>query len=139
MKLVRQKSWLILLLSIFCFSVTSFSQGVTGIWRGYFIADNGYQYKLEFQVKQNPSAAVAGVSYSWQDDIRFYGKATMTGNYIGTSKNFRIREIKTVEVRTGGLGGGTCIMNYDLQYSRSGNEEFFRRNLPGQTRSERRS
>ena len=124
MKLVRQKSWLILLLSIFCFSVTSFSQGVTGIWRGYFIADNGYQYKLEFQVKQNPSAAVAGVSYSWQDDIRFYGKATMTGNYIGTSKNFRIREIKTVEVRTGGLGGGTCIMNYDLQYSRSGNEEF---------------
>ncbi|WP_276502282.1 hypothetical protein [Terrimonas pollutisoli] len=124
MKLVRQKSRLILLLSVFCFSVTSFSQGVTGIWRGYFIADNGYQYKLEFQVKQNPSAAVAGVSYSWQDDIRFYGKATMTGSYIGSSQNFRIREIKTVEVRTGGLGGGTCIMNYNLQYSRSGDEEF---------------
>ena len=46
----------------------------------------------------------------------------MTGNYIDNSENFRIREIKTVEVKTD--GGGTCIMNYDLRYSRSGKEEF---------------
>ncbi len=72
---------------------------------------------------QNKDQAVSGVSYSWQDDIRFYGKATMTGNYMGTSQNFRIREIKTVEVKSYG-GGGTCIMNYDLHYSRSGKEEF---------------
>ena len=65
---------------------------------------------------------MSGVSYSWQDDIRFYGKATMTGNYLDNSQNFRIREIKTVEVKT--MGGGTCIMNYDLRYSRSGKEEF---------------
>lgn len=104
-------------------SFHSFSQqSVTGIWRGYFIADNGYQYKLEFQVRQNASFAVTGVSYSWQDDIRFYGKATMTGNFMDNSQNFRIREIKTVEVKT--MGGGTCIMNYDLRYSRSGKEEF---------------
>lgn len=122
MKRIRQKNGLLLLLFLSAFSFTSFSQSVTGIWRGYFIADNGFQYKLEFQVKQNASFAVGGVSYSWQDDIRFYGKATMTGNYIGSSQNFRIREIKTVEVKT--EGGGTCIMNYNLKYSRSGKEEF---------------
>lgn len=42
---------------------------------------------------------------------------------MGNSKNFRIREIKTVEVKSYG-GGGTCIMNYNLHYSRSGKEEF---------------
>lgn len=122
MKRMLLKKRLLLLVFICAFSFPSFSQSVTGIWRGYFIADNGYQYKLEFQVKQNASFAVSGVSYSWQDDIRFYGKATMTGNYIDNSQNFRIREIKTVEVKT--PGGGTCIMNYDLKYSRSGKEEF---------------
>ncbi|MEP7372972.1 MAG: hypothetical protein ABI675_06240 [Chitinophagaceae bacterium] len=122
MERIRQKNGLLLLFFLGAFSFFSFSQSVTGIWRGYFIADNGYQYKLEFQVKQNTNYAVGGVSYSWQDDIRFYGKATMTGSYIGNSQKFRIREIKTVEVKT--EGGGTCIMNYDLEYSRSGKEEF---------------
>ena len=122
MKRIRLKNGLLLLFFLGAFSFHSISQSVTGIWRGYFIADNGYQYKLEFQVKQNVSYAVSGVSYSWQDDIRFYGKATMTGNYVDNSQNFRIREIRTVEVKT--EGGGTCIMNYDLKYSRSGREEF---------------
>ena len=125
----RQKN-LLLLFSICAFTITSFSQSVTGIWRGYFIADNGYQYKLEFQVKQNTKAAVTGVSYSWQDDIRFYGKATMTVSYIGDYQNFRIREIKTVEVKSEG-GGGTCIMNYNLQYTKSGKEEFLEGNYLG--------
>jgi hypothetical protein len=123
MRRIRQKNWLLLIFLACAFSFSSFSQSVTGIWRGYFIADNGYQYRLEFQVVQNKSSSVTGVSYSWQDDIRFYGKATMTGSYMITSENFRIREIKTVEVKTYG-GGGTCIMNYDLHYSKSGKEEF---------------
>lgn len=124
MERIALKYRLLLLLISCAFSFNAIAQGVTGIWRGYFIADNGYHYRLEFQVIQNNKTyAVSGVSYSWQDDIRFYGKATMTGNYIGNSKNFRIREIKTVEVKSY-TGGGTCIMNYNLQYSRSGNEEF---------------
>jgi hypothetical protein len=118
---MRLTNWLSFLFVTLTFQ--SFSQqSVTGIWRGYFIADNGYEYKLEFQVKQNASYAVSGVSYSWQDDIRFYGKATMTGNFLDNSQNFRIREIETVEVKT--MGGGTCIMKYNLRYSRSGKEEF---------------
>jgi hypothetical protein len=122
MKRIRQKNGLLLLLFLSAFSFNSFSQSVTGIWRGYFISGDGYQYKLEFQVIQNADLAVGGFSYSWQDDIRFYGKAKMTGNYVNTSNNFRIREIKTVEVKS--EGGGTCIMNYNLKYSRSGREEF---------------
>lgn len=103
------------------FPLLAFSQSVTGIWKGYFISENGDNYKLEFQVKQNTSA-VSGVSYSYLD-IRFYGKATMTGSFVKTSSNFRIREIRTVEVKSSTYGG-TCIMNYDLQYTRSGKEEF---------------
>lgn len=100
----------------------SSAQNITGIWKGYFISDAGEYYKLEFQVEQSSSSAVKGVSYSYLD-VRFYGKATMTGNFIQTSSSFRIREIKTVEVKST-LGGATCIMNYNFQYSKSGKEEF---------------
>ena len=102
--------------------LTSSAQDITGIWKGYFISDAGEYYKLEFQVAQNESSAVTGVSYSYLD-VRFYGKATMTGNFINNSSSFRIREIKTVEVKST-LGGATCIMNYNFQYSKSGKEEF---------------
>lgn len=97
------------------------AQDVTGIWKGYFITESGEYYKLEFQVLQNGKSAATGVSYSYLD-VRFYGKATMTGNFINNS-SLRIREIKTVEVKST-LGGGTCIMNYNLTYSRSGKEEY---------------
>lgn len=121
MKPFCQKSRLFLFLAC-TLPLSLFSQSVTGIWSGYFISDNGENYKLEFQVKQNTSYSVSGVSYSYLD-IRFYGKATMTGTFIKDSRNFRIREIRTVEVKNTGYGG-TCIMNYNLQYSRSGKEEF---------------
>ncbi|MET0393285.1 MAG: hypothetical protein ABW019_09095 [Chitinophagaceae bacterium] len=111
--------------------VLSFSQDVTGIWRGYFISESGENYKLEFQVKQNASQVVSGVSYSYLD-VRFYGKATMAGNFTKSSKNFRIREIRTVEIKSLGYGN-TCIMNYNLTYSRSGKEEFLEGSYLGKT------
>jgi len=104
------------------FSLLVPAQDVTGIWKGYFITETGDYYKLEFQVLQNGNSAATGVSYSYLD-VRFYGKATMTGNFVRNSSSFRIREIKTVEVKSS-LGGGTCIMNYNLSYSRSGKEEY---------------
>ncbi len=115
---------LLTLVFLWAFQFSSFSQEVTGIWRGYFIGSGGDRYRLEFQVGQSPNGKVSikGVSYSWQDDKRFYGKATMTGSYVNDSKNFRIHEIQTVEVEN--PLGTTCIMNYDLIYSRSGREEF---------------
>lgn len=122
MKRIAQKDCLLAILFILHLPFASFSQDVTGIWRGYFISERGEQYRLEFQIKQNQTFAVTGVSYSYLD-VRFYGKATMTGSFVKLSKNFRIKEIKTVEVKSI-TGGGTCIMNYDLVYSTSGKEEF---------------
>lgn len=128
MKQLCQKILWVLILSC-AVSIPSFSQSVTGIWRGYFIADNGDQYKLEFQVKQDKIYAVTGVSYSYLD-VRFYGKATMTGSFVKSSKVFRIREIRTVEVKQQGFGS-VCIMNYDLKYSKSGKEEFLQGTYQG--------
>jgi hypothetical protein len=99
----------------------SHAQSLTGIWRGYFITESGERYKLEFQI-DNSSNFSKGVSYSYLD-VRFYGKATMTGSYSKPGKNLKIREIKTVEVKNM-TGGGACIMNYNLIYSKSGREEF---------------
>ncbi|MGQ0737944.1 MAG: hypothetical protein ACT4OJ_02685 [Bacteroidota bacterium] len=108
------------LVACHCFYLSA--QEVTGIWKGYFITESGEYYRLEFQVLQKGSSGTTGVSYSYLD-VRFYGKATMTGNFIKSSSTFRIREIKTVEVKST-MGGGTCIMNYNLSYSKSGKEEF---------------
>jgi hypothetical protein len=110
------------LILILLFSNQSTAQQLTGIWKGYFISDDGDYYKLEFQIAQNGSYGVTGVSYSYLD-VRFYGKASMTGSFIKSSSSFRIREIKTVEVKSS-LGGATCIMNYNFTYSKSGKEEF---------------
>lgn len=114
----------ILLTSQFLLGFTTFSnaQNIDGIWRGYFITDDGDQYRLEIQVKRNASNAVQGVSYSYLD-VRFYGKATMTGTYDKAKKKLRVYEIKTVEIKSS-TGDGAAIMNYDLQYSKSGKEEF---------------
>lgn len=114
----------ILLTSQFLLGYTTFSQAqnIDGVWRGYFITDDGDQYRLEIQVKRNAANAVQGVSYSYLD-VRFYGKATMTGSYDKVHKKIRIHEIKTVEIKSS-TGDGASIMNYDLQYSTSGKEEF---------------
>ena len=98
------------------------AQNLTGIWRGYFVTNDGEKYKLEFQVNIPSSTFSSGVSYSYLD-VRFYGKATMTGSYNESSKNLKIREIKTVEIKNMN-GSGACIMNYDLFYDKSGKEEF---------------
>src|SRR6185436_3523524 len=116
------KLFLVILLLIPFAPASSWCQDVTGIWKGYFITESGEYYKLEFQVAQNSSYGVTGVSYSYLD-VRFYGKATMTGTFIKTSSSFRIKEIRTVEVKSS-MGGGTCIMNYKFNYSRSGKEEY---------------
>lgn len=113
------------LISLFFICGTLFAgkaQDVSGIWKGYFISDGGEYYKLEFQVAKIGGYSMKGVSYSYLD-VRFYGKASMTGSYISTSKNLLIKEIKTVEVKST-MGGATCIMNYNLKYSKSGKEEF---------------
>jgi hypothetical protein len=107
------------------------AQNVTGIWRGYFITETGDEYRLEFQVDQNKSLSVSGVSYSYLDK-RFYGKATMSGNFDVKNKSFQIQELRTTEVRNLG-GGGTCLMNYKFSYAKSGKEEFLEGSYVGKS------
>jgi hypothetical protein len=107
------------------------SQNLTGIWKGYFTTDDGQHYTLEFQVSQDDKNLVKGVSYSYGTDIKFYGKAAMTGRYALQDKSFTIQETKTIEVKS--AGGGTCIMNYRFTYSRSGKEEFLEGSYVGKS------
>ncbi|HEY1872049.1 MAG TPA: hypothetical protein VGG71_13390 [Chitinophagaceae bacterium] len=118
--------------SLLSFCFFSSAQDITGIWNGYFIADGGGQYKLEFQIKSDPSEGVTGVSYSWGSNISFYGKATMSGSYDKGGKKFQIQELRTVEVKNP-LGGGTCLMKYFFTYDKSGNEEFLEGTFVGRS------
>jgi hypothetical protein len=118
-KIVRKLTVLSLLLLA---TTTSFSQDLSGIWRGYFITDDGEQYKYEVQLDQSKKAGSSGVTYSYLD-TRFYGKATFTGNYTKASNAALVQEIKTVELKMAG-GSVACIMKCRLVYSRSGKEEF---------------
>jgi len=117
---------------IFNFSA---AQDLTGIWKGYFITDVGEQYKLEFQIKQDNPSSVTGVSYSYLD-VRFYGKATMTGSMDRSDKKFQIQELRTVEVKSLG-GGGTCLMKYIFTYDKSGKEEFLEGTFVGKSEDRR--
>jgi hypothetical protein len=123
------------LLLIYLFPICLFSSAqdldLTGIWKGYFITDGGEQYKLEFQIKQNNPASVTGVSYSYLD-VRFYGKATMTGSLNRAEKQFQVQELRTVEVKNMG-GGGTCLMKYIFTYDKSGREQFLEGTFVGKS------
>lgn len=104
------------------FSIQLNAQDLTGIWRGYFITDNGLQYRFEVQIIQSGKNTLSGVTYSYQDKS-FYGKSTMTGNFTSASGNALIQEIKTIEVKMQ-TGHMTCIQKCLLNYARSGREEF---------------
>jgi hypothetical protein len=103
-------------------SIIVSAQDITGIWRGYFITNGSEHYKFELQIDQSKSNRISGVSYSYLD-TRFYGKATLTGNFTKASQHALIQEIKTVELRMSG-GSVACIMKCQFEYVKSGSEEF---------------
>jgi hypothetical protein len=57
-----------LLVFAFLFNTIS-AQNITGIWRGYFIANSGDQYKYELQIEQTKDNRIKGVSYSYLSTI----------------------------------------------------------------------
>lgn len=108
--------------AILYFSLSSFSQDITGIWRGNFFSEGGGgQYRIEVQLELKGNT-VSGVTYSYHT-TDFYGKAIMTGNYNKAADKVLFEEIKTVEVKMSGLSS-VCIMKYNMVYSKSGKEEF---------------
>ncbi len=116
----RTLLWVFILLSSLT-PISSFSQNLTGIWRGYFITENDDQYKFELQIEQKGNR-ISGVSYSYLTTV-FYGKATLTGSFNRTEQSALISEIKTVEVRMSSFSSA-CIMKCNFQYAVSGREQF---------------
>lgn len=107
---------------IFIFAcLVSYSQDLTGIWRGYFTTESSDQYKFELQIQQKGNY-ISGVSYSYLSTV-FYGKATLTGSFNKSAQSALIQEIKTVEVKMSG-GSNACIMKCVFQFNTSGKEQF---------------
>lgn len=113
------------LLVVLFFSIGFFSrlpaQDLTGIWRGYFNADNGDHYKYEVQLTQSKKGSLSGVTYSYFE-TRFYAKTTFTGNFTKATKAALVQEVKSVEIKMD-LGSVACIMKCRLVYDKSGKEE----------------
>jgi len=122
MRTLSRKFYFLALGLIAFFPLKSFSQNLTGIWRGWFTTESGEQYKYELQIEQTKTNRISGVSYSYLD-TRFYGKATLSGNFVKTNQSALIQEIKTVEVKMSS-GSVACIMKCLFTYSKSGREEF---------------
>jgi hypothetical protein len=109
-----------LFLGIVLFPNVSIAQNLTGIWKGYFITKDYSQYKVEIQLKQVGNN-LSGVSYSYLNTV-YYGKATLSGN-LQEDAHISVQELKTVEVKAS-EGSVNCLMNYSLNYSKSGREEY---------------
>ena len=103
------------------FTTITDAQNLTGIWRGYFISNDMDQYRYEVQIEHSKNR-LSGITYSYLDK-RFYGKTSMTGNFIKTNKNALIQEIKTIEIKMS-LNSVACIQKCLLTYTKSGREEF---------------
>ena len=110
-----------LLLFAFLLPTATYGQDLTGIWKGYFITKDFSQYKVEFQIKK-VGASVTGFSYSYQSTV-FYAKSSMNGRWNNFNKLLLIQELKTVEIKNA-EESVTCLMNYNLEYSKSGREEY---------------
>ena len=121
-------SFIILLASTFCNA-----QGLTGIWRGYFIQKDfdlikgkptEDKYKYEIQLDNLQSNALEGVTYSYKTTI-FYGKASMQGIYTKKTKNLILKELKMLELKTTG-NTQPCLMSCYLDYTKiDGKEKAF--------------
>ncbi|HYJ64305.1 MAG TPA: hypothetical protein VEV62_11210, partial [Parafilimonas sp.] len=113
----------ILLLS----SVHTFSQDITGIWRGYFYADLGpfkEYYKYEVQIDQLNNNSLKGVTYSYRTTV-FYGKANFDGIWFPKAKSLLVKETNLVELK---MADNTqaCAMTCNLDYSKDGKTEILK-------------
>lgn len=107
------------------FSAVSFSQDLTGIWRGNFYAGVGpfqQYYKYEIQINQLKNFSLQGVTYSYRTTV-FYGKATFKGIWFPKAKNAIVKELKLVELKMAG-NSEACAMTCNLDYSKENGKEI---------------
>jgi hypothetical protein len=115
-----------LLLSIF-----TYSQKLTGIWRGNFTQRGAFNivtgqftediYKYEIQINQLDGKSIEGVTYSYKSTV-FYGKSAFKGMYTKQTKNVLVKETKMLELKVAD-NATPCLMTCYLDYSKEGNKE----------------
>ena len=108
----------------------SFSQKITGIWRGYFVNNTHFhlrsgqfvedKYKYEVQINDLPDNSIQGVTYSYKDVNEFYGKAAIQGIFNKKGKSLIIKETKMLELKTNDQSTA-CLMTCYLEYKKSAN------------------
>jgi len=122
--------WITTLLCLLFLSSSTYSQKLTGIWRGYFIQKDfnplsgrfvEEKYKYEVQLNQLTNNSLEGVTYSYKTTV-FYGKASFHGIYTRQTKNVLIKEIKMMEIKMADLNDA-CAMTCYLDYSTLGKLE----------------
>ena len=111
-------------------SLCSFSQDLSGIWRGSFVsADNSMtdmfnledRYKYEVQIDQQ-GKKISGVTYSYKTTV-FYGKASAKGTINPGTGKVVLQEMKLLELKMS-ESSYACWMICFMQYSKNGDEEF---------------
>lgn len=122
-----RKPFLVILPFFLCISVFSFSQDLTGIWRGTFynmrdLMMDGSKYRYEVQIDNN-GRGIKGVTYSYQN-TRFYGKASLTGIWSADSKTLTLKEEVMEEIKVRGANTVGCLMTCYLDYRKDGNKEY---------------
>lgn len=117
-------------LTFLLFSFCSYTQKLTGIWRGYFVQTNfndragefiNDKYKFEVQINQLNNNSLEGVTYSYKTTV-FYGKAMFHGIFKKETKNVLIKELKMLELKTID-SSDACAMTCYLDYSKVGESE----------------
>lgn len=107
----------------------TFSQDLTGIWRGSFSSSDRItqllnlddRYKYEVQINQRDKG-FNSVTYSYKTTV-FYGKASANGTVNPKTGKVLLTEIKMIEIKMQ-QGSDACLQTFMLQYSKNGNEEF---------------
>ncbi len=115
---------------VFLFCTNCVSQGLTGIWRGYFIQNDfdvykgkpvKSEYKYEVQLNNLVNNGIEGVTYSYKTTV-FYGKASLQGIYTKATKNLVLKELKLLEQKITD-NSSACLMTCYLDYKKENGKE----------------
>ena len=90
----------VFLLLVIFLPLSGNAQDLTGIWRGHFRSNEGFErltgyddrYKIEVQIAQTRQIFQA-VTYSYKN-TEFYGKAEASGTVNAKTKKVLLRELK---------------------------------------------
>jgi hypothetical protein len=106
---------------------SSYSQSLTGIWRGSFgvrsgttsSVGNADRYNFEVQLLEKSNGELMGVTYSYKKK-EFFGKARFSGSVSADRKRVIIKELAITDV-TKNAKADVCAMICNLFFSKNSN------------------